>query len=63
MKTEQEGTLTAKDAAAIERAKRLPNQLWHEVMDMENAADTEEARQILHGIRTHKYHMDESGVC
>jgi hypothetical protein len=58
----QKSQISDNDIAAIERALGMPNQLWHMVMDMEEAAETEEGRRRLHDIRTHMYHLSEYGV-
>lgn len=43
--------MTEKDKELIARAKALHWSEWHLVADMEEQADTEEARAILHDIR------------
>jgi hypothetical protein len=55
--------ISENDQAAIARAQRMPNQLWHEVRDMEQAAETAAGRQRLHDLRTHMYHLSEYDGC
>lgn len=51
--------MTDKDKKLIEKARRTHYIDWHLVCDMEEQADTEEAREILHRIACSLYHREE----
>lgn len=51
--------MTKKDLELIERAKNIPYTRWYDIEDLENEADTEEAREQLRSIATSKYHTEE----
>lgn len=49
--------MTEKDKKLIEEARKVPYTEWYNID--ENAADTPEAKEILHSIASSKYHTDE----
>ncbi len=51
--------MTEKDLELIERAKNIPYTRWYDIEELENEADTEEARKQLHSIMSTKYHTEE----
>jgi hypothetical protein len=51
-------TLTENDRSLIAKARHC-NQDYFKVWEMEKHADTDECREILHGIASTYYHNDE----
>lgn len=51
--------MTAKDITLIEEAKKYSYIDWYKVCDLEEQAESEEAREKLHNISTSLYHTDE----
>lgn len=54
--------MTENDRTLIARARELDYTDWYLAMDMEERADTEEARRVLHSIGVRLYHTEEAAV-
>lgn len=55
-------TMTDKDRKLIAEAERLPCARWYEVADLQEEADTNEAREHLRRIAIKLYHRDEASI-
>lgn len=51
--------MTEKDKELIEKASKMHYTEWSEVSDMEEQAESEEAKAKLHSIATTLYHREE----
>lgn len=51
--------MTAKDIALIEEANSYSYTEWYKVWELEEQAESEEAREKLHNISTSLYHTEE----
>lgn len=55
--------MTEKDKELIEKAKLIDKNEgcvdWYKVVDLEKEAESEEAKQFLHDMAVHMYHMEE----
>lgn len=51
--------MTAKDIVLIEEANRYSYTEWYKVCELEEQAESEEARKKLHNISTSLYHTEE----
>lgn len=57
--TEDASGMTARDVELIECARAVPDELWYEVDGFIDEAETEEARELLRGIRRWLYRREE----
>ena len=57
-----QGTMTTKDRALVKRASALSWHDWPLVADMEEQAESAEARQMLHSIAVAGYHREEASA-
>ena len=53
---------TPKDWERIEEAKKLHYIDWGRAADLEDEAESEYARRVIHSIRTYLYHMEEASA-
>lgn len=53
---------TQKDWERIEEAKKLHYIDWGRAADLEDEAESEYARRVIHDIRTYLYHMEEASA-
>lgn len=51
--------MTPKDISLIEEANHYSYTEWYKVCDLEEQAESEEAREKLRNIRTSLYHTEE----
>lgn len=51
--------MTERDRQLIKWAKAMPDELWYEIGDYIDEAETEEAREQLRGIRRWLYRQEE----
>lgn len=52
--------MTQKDLQLIEEAKKLSYIDWYAVSKMEDEAETQQAKEILHSITMRLYHLEEA---